>query len=154
MSNDPDVTHASVKNHVFAVQRGTPRHLELGHAMSWQTAKERCEEMGMRLCYARELFDREFKFIFGATRVMGDHWTPVLDGENEWVQIGASDGSTSFDPIAKVARESKWKALLIEPDPVSYAELTSEENLQSMPNDYQYEQARTRARPTAQRRRL
>jgi hypothetical protein len=55
----------------------------------------------------------------------------------EWVQIGASDGSTSFDPIAKVARESKWKALLIEPDPVSYAE-----------------QARTRARPTAQRRRL
>ena len=72
----------------------------------------------------------------------------------EWVQIGASDGSTSFDPIAKVARESKWKALLIEPNPVSYAELTSEENLQSMPNDYQYEQARTRARPTAQRRRL
>jgi len=69
----------------------------------------------------------------------------------EWVQIGASDGSTSFDPIAKVARESKWKALLIEPDPVSYAELTSEENLQSMPNDYQYEQVAIGTRSEALR---
>ena len=58
----------------------------LGCTMTWASAKAHCESLGRRLCRASEILDASGKFIFGP--MAGDHWTPVLDAENEWVQIG------------------------------------------------------------------
>ena len=57
----------------------------------------------------------------------------------EWVQIGAHVGNTGFDPVAKLARDSKWKGLLVEPDPAAFAILTGEDRDRSG-DGYKYDQ--------------
>jgi len=57
----------------------------------------------------------------------------------EYVQIGAHVGDTAFDPVAKLARDSKWKGLLVEPDPAAFAILTGEDRDRSI-DGYKYEQ--------------
>ena len=69
-----------------SIQAGAVSASTLGCTMTWTSAKEYCESLGRRLCRASEILDASGKFIFGP--MAGDHWTPVLDAENEWVQIG------------------------------------------------------------------
>jgi hypothetical protein len=57
----------------------------------------------------------------------------------EYVQIGAHMGDTSLDLVAEAARKSKWKGLLIEPDPAAFAVLTGEDRDRSI-DGYKYEQ--------------
>ena len=56
----------------------------------------------------------------------------------EYVQIGAHMGDTSLDLVAEAARKSKWKGLLIEPDPAALAVLTGEDRDRSI-DGYKYE---------------
>ena len=69
-----------------SIQVGAVSASTLGCTMTWASAKAHCESLGRRLCRASEILDASGKFIFGP--MAGDHWTPVLDAENEWVQIG------------------------------------------------------------------
>jgi len=57
----------------------------------------------------------------------------------EYVQIGAHVGDTSLDLVAEAARKSKWKGLLVEPDPAAFAVLTGEDRDRSI-DGYKYEQ--------------
>jgi hypothetical protein len=66
-----------------------------------------------------------------------------MNGRNsnfyEYVQIGANVGDTSLDPVAEAARKSKWKGLLVEPDPAAFAVLSGEDRDRSI-DGYKYEQ--------------
>jgi hypothetical protein len=75
-----------VKHTVYHVPSVAVSASTLGCTMTWASAKAHCESLGRRLCRASEILDASGKFIFGP--MAGDHWTPVLDAENEWVQIG------------------------------------------------------------------
>ena len=77
--------------------------------MTWHSAKAECERRGLRLCYAAEaLVDGAYRF----GKKSGDWWLPVLDGENEWLEIGevrwAKHGSTHDKLLPGCRFENKY----------------------------------------------
>lgn len=69
------------------------RFQSLGKAATYATLQQHCEDQNMRLCSASEVC-RGTSPYFGVIR--GDHWTPVNDRTNEWVEIGNDLGRTCW----------------------------------------------------------
>nr|XP_039263125.1 uncharacterized protein LOC120339116 isoform X1 [Styela clava] len=69
----------------------TPVMHFLGHTVTWNTAKTFCHVTGKKLCRTNELCPSNRggrQMIHDA--IPGDHWVPVLDGSNKWMQAGDS----------------------------------------------------------------
>lgn len=65
-------------------------------SLTWQTSKTFCEALGLELCGSSNLCQST-----GGGKVLkvdvipGDHWAPVSDSSNEWVEVGDSLGEYS-----------------------------------------------------------
>merc|ERR1719174_2949268 len=74
--------------------------------MTWHSAKAAAETRGMRLAYAKEALDTaDGNYKFGIKS--GDHWLPVLDGENQWIEIGDSNGRHGWSHNAQLQGSPK-----------------------------------------------
>eukprot|EP01062_Namystynia_karyoxenos_P056279 TRINITY_DN47244_c0_g1_i1.p1 TRINITY_DN47244_c0_g1~~TRINITY_DN47244_c0_g1_i1.p1 ORF type:complete len:1044 (+),score=209.54 TRINITY_DN47244_c0_g1_i1:81-3212(+) len=69
-----------------------PVHVETGPRVGYSEAAEECAAMDRQLCYAADICD--YPEVLGALdaegALQGWHFSPVGDGDNEWVQIGAN----------------------------------------------------------------
>ena len=58
----------------------------MANSISYQQAASSCESDGKELCNSKAIC-KDGKTPFGGVR-SGDHWVPVVDSSNEWIQIG------------------------------------------------------------------
>lgn len=64
---------------------------DLGKSLTWQSAKDYCEENGQRLALAHEVCNgNSGTELFDGDMKTGDSWAPVADFDNEWIQVGAN----------------------------------------------------------------
>ena len=58
----------------------------MANSISYQQAASSCKSDGKELCNSKAIC-KDGKTPFGGVR-SGDHWVPVVDSSNEWIQIG------------------------------------------------------------------
>ena len=63
-------------------------HFKLGNSITYAFAKAHCASNQMRLAYGRELCN---KGVPSTPVLAGDHWTPVGDKDDDWVEVGNSN---------------------------------------------------------------
>ena len=55
-------------------------------SITYSQSVSNCQSDGKRLCNAKEICSNGKTPVTGA--ISGDHWVPINDDSNEWIQIG------------------------------------------------------------------